>query len=112
MTSGGGTTWGLVGPAARTMAQPVHPGGPGGRGSAIGGRGRRAAKSSPGPSGGGARGSGTRKRRRAVELPSTSPHTQYEPEGAPTRPSHSLGTRAPLIPRVDRGLYRRYRPTS
>jgi hypothetical protein len=49
------------------------------------------------------------KRRPDVETSSISTHIQYAVAGIPNRDRHPLGRREPLLERVDRGLYRRYR---
>jgi hypothetical protein len=49
------------------------------------------------------------KRRPDVEVSSISTHIQYAIAETPNRERHSLGSRPPLLDRVDRGLYRRYR---
>ena len=49
------------------------------------------------------------RRRPDVELSSISTHIQYAVAEYPNRSAHSLGSRAPLLERVDRGLYRRVR---
>lgn len=48
-------------------------------------------------------------RRSDVELSSISTHIAYAVAETPNRDQHFLGTREPLLERVDRGLYRRYR---
>ncbi len=50
------------------------------------------------------------KRRPDVELTSISTHIQYAIAETPNRHRHNLGARPPQLQRVDRGLYRRYRP--
>lgn len=52
------------------------------------------------------------KRRPDVETSSISTHIQYAIAETPHRDAHYLGTREPLLTRVDRGLYRRYRRSS
>lgn len=49
------------------------------------------------------------KRRPDVETSSISTHIHYAIAETPNRGSHALGRREPLLERVDRGLYRRYR---
>lgn len=48
-------------------------------------------------------------RRPDAELSSISTHIQYAIAQAPNRSGHPLGARTPLLDRIDRGLYRRYR---
>ena len=49
------------------------------------------------------------KRRPDVETSSISTHIQYAVADIPNRDRHPLGRREPLLERIDRGLYRRYR---
>src|SRR4051812_25424090 len=50
------------------------------------------------------------KRRPDAQLSSIGAHIHVAIAETPNRSSHQLGSRPPLLSRVDRGLYRRYRP--
>ncbi|TKJ28328.1 hypothetical protein A6V29_02705 [Blastococcus sp. CCUG 61487] len=82
MTTSELTIWQLVAEAARTLPEPFS------RQALI---------------------SWISKRRTDVELSSISTHIAYAVAETPNRDRHPLGSREPLLERVDRGLYRRYR---
>lgn len=85
MTSSGLTIWALVAEAARTLPEPFT------RQALLG---------------------WISERRTDVELSSISTHIAYAAAETPNRERHPLGAREPLLERVDRGLYRRYRGAS